>query len=80
MSVEEVVPQLAANMNAAFKKVWKIVSATNSGDVDLILTRIVELAKDGVYIISKLFSRCSETCPLVPRRRLSSAARPRPPR
>jgi hypothetical protein len=33
MSREEVVPPLAANMNAAFKKVWKIIGATNPGDV-----------------------------------------------
>jgi hypothetical protein len=57
MSAEEVVPQLAANMNAAFKKVWKIVGATNSGDVDLIVTRIVELAKDGVYDSDELSRR-----------------------
>jgi hypothetical protein len=27
MSKEEVVPQLAANMSAAFKEVWKIIGA-----------------------------------------------------
>ena len=57
MSAEEVVPQLAANMNAAFKKVWKIVGATNTGDVDLIVTRIVELARDGVYDSDELSRR-----------------------
>jgi hypothetical protein len=57
LSREEVVPQLAANMNAAFKKVWKIVDATNPADVDLIVTRIVELAKDGVYDAEELSRR-----------------------
>jgi len=57
MSTEEVVPQLAANMNAAFKKVWKIIGATNPGDVDLVVTRIVELAKAGVYDTDELSRR-----------------------
>jgi hypothetical protein len=57
MSTEEVVPQLAANMNAAFKRVWKIIGATNPGDVDLVVTRIVELAKDGVYDTEELSRR-----------------------
>jgi hypothetical protein len=57
MSTEEVVPQLAANMNAAFKKVWKIIGATKPGDVDLVVTRIVELAKDGVYDTEELSRR-----------------------
>jgi hypothetical protein len=57
MSTEEVVPQLAANMNAAFKKVWKIIGATNPGDVDLVVTRIVELAKAGVYDTEELLRR-----------------------
>ena len=47
MNTEEIVP-LAANMNAAFKKVWKIIGAANPGDFDLVVSRIVELAKDGV--------------------------------
>jgi hypothetical protein len=50
MSTEEVVPQLAANMNAAFKKVWKIIATTNPGDFDLVATRIVELVKNGRLI------------------------------
>jgi hypothetical protein len=49
MSREEVFPQLAANMSAAFKSVWNIIGATNPGDFDLVMNRIVELAKDGVY-------------------------------
>ena len=49
MSREEVFPQLAANMSAVFKKVWKIIGATNPSDIDLVMNRIVELAKDGVY-------------------------------
>jgi hypothetical protein len=57
MSTEEVVPQLAANMNAAFKKVWKIIGATNPDDVDLVVTRIVELAKAGVYDTEELSRR-----------------------
>ena len=57
MSTEEVVPQLAANMKEAFKKVWNIVGATNQGHTDLIVTRIVELAKDGVYDTDELSRR-----------------------
>jgi hypothetical protein len=57
MSREEVFPQLAANMNAAFKKVWKIIGATNPGDFDLVMTRMVELAKDGVYDTEELSRR-----------------------
>jgi hypothetical protein len=57
MSTEEVVPQLAANMNSAFKKIWKIIGATNPGDVDLVVSRIVELAKDGVYDTAELSRR-----------------------
>jgi hypothetical protein len=57
MSTEEVVPQLALNMNAAFKKVWKIIGATSPGDVDLVVTRIVELAKAGVYDTEELSRR-----------------------
>jgi hypothetical protein len=44
-------------MNAAFKKVWKIIGATNPGAVDLIVTRIAELAKDGVYDTEELSRR-----------------------
>ena len=54
MSREEVFPQLAANMSAAFKKVWKIIGATNPGDFDLFMNRIVELAKDGIYNTEEL--------------------------
>ena len=57
MSREEVVPQLAANMSAAFKAVWKIIGATNPGDFDLVASRIVELAKDGVYDTEELSRR-----------------------
>jgi hypothetical protein len=57
MSREEVVPQLAANMSAAFKVVWKIIGATNPGDFDLVASRIVELAKDGVYDTEELSRR-----------------------
>ena len=57
MSREEVVPQLAANMSAAFKKVWNIVGASNPGDFDLVMNRIVELAKDGIYDTEELSRR-----------------------
>ena len=57
MSRDEVFPQLAANMSAAFKTVWKIIGATNPGDFDLVASRIVELAKDGVYDTEELSRR-----------------------
>jgi hypothetical protein len=57
MSTGEVVPPLAANMNAAFKKVRGAIGATDPVLADLIVTRIVELAKDGVYDIEELSSR-----------------------
>ena len=41
-------------MSAAFKKVWKIIGATNPGDFDLVMNRIVELAKDGIYDTEEL--------------------------
>jgi hypothetical protein len=56
MSLEDFVPPLAANMNAAFKKVRGAI-----GDDltlrDLIATRIVELAKLGVYDVEELSRR-----------------------
>ncbi len=57
MSTGEIVPQLAANMSAAFKIVWKTVGATNPGDFDLVMNRIVELAKDGVHDTEELSRR-----------------------
>ena len=54
MSREEVFPQLAANMSAAFKRVWNIIGATNPSDFDLVMNRIVELAKDGIYDTEEL--------------------------
>jgi hypothetical protein len=42
------------SMNAAFKKVWKIIGATNPGDFDLVVSRIVELAKEGVHDTEEL--------------------------
>jgi hypothetical protein len=57
MGREEVVPQLAANMSTAFKNVWKIIGATNPGDFDLVMNRIVELAKDGVHNTEELSRR-----------------------
>jgi hypothetical protein len=51
------VPPLAANMTAAFKKVSVAIGETNSVQSDLIATRIVELAKDGVYDVEELSGR-----------------------
>jgi hypothetical protein len=54
----DVAPPLAANMNAAFKKVrGAIGGSVGSALRDLIVTRIVALAKDGVYDIEELSSR-----------------------
>jgi hypothetical protein len=39
-------PRLAANMRAAFKKVWGIIGATDPGDFDRVMNRIVELANE----------------------------------
>jgi hypothetical protein len=57
MNREEVFPQLAANMSAAFKKVWKMIGTTNPSDFDLVMNSIVELAKDGVYDTEELSRR-----------------------
>jgi hypothetical protein len=57
MNSEDVAPPLAANMSAAFKKVRGTIGATDPALADLIVTRIVELAKDGVYDIDELSSR-----------------------
>jgi hypothetical protein len=57
MNSEDVVPPLAANMSAAFKKVQGAIGATDPALTELIVTRIVELAKDGVYDIEELSSR-----------------------
>jgi hypothetical protein len=57
MNSEDVVPPLAANMSAAFKKVRGVMDASDPVLTDLIVTRIVELAKDGVYDIEELSSR-----------------------
>ena len=57
MNSDDVVPPLAANMSAAFKKVRGAIGATDPALADLIVTRIVELAKDGVYDIEELSSR-----------------------
>jgi hypothetical protein len=48
----DVVPPLAANMNAAFKKVRGAIGATDPAFRDLIAARIAELAKDGAYDIA----------------------------
>ena len=57
MNSDDVVPPLAANMSAAFKKVRGAIGASDPLLTDLIVTRIVELAKDGVYDIEELSSR-----------------------
>ena len=44
----DVAPTLAANMNAAFKKVRSAIGGPDDDDLrELIVDRIVELAKDG---------------------------------
>jgi hypothetical protein len=54
----DVVPPLAANMNAAFKKVRGAIGGPDDDDLrELIVDRIVALAKDGVYDIEELASR-----------------------
>jgi hypothetical protein len=53
MSSEDFVPPLAANMSAAFKKVRKAIG-DDPALGDLIATRIVELAKVGVYDVEEL--------------------------
>ena len=57
MNSDDVVPPLAANMSAAFKKVRGAIGASDPLLTDLIVTRIVELAKDGVYDIEELSGR-----------------------
>jgi hypothetical protein len=54
----DIVPPLAANMNAAFKKVRGAIDGPDDDDLrDLIVERIVELAKDGVHDVEELSSR-----------------------
>jgi hypothetical protein len=53
----DVVPPLATNMNAAFNKVRGAIGYADPALRDQIVTRIVELAKDGVYDIEELSSR-----------------------
>jgi hypothetical protein len=55
--MEDVVPPLAANMSAAFKKVHGAIGANDPVLRDLIVARIVELANDGVYDVEELSSR-----------------------
>jgi hypothetical protein len=57
MNSEDVVPPLAANMSLAFKKVRGAIGATDPALTELIVAKIVELAKDGVYDIEELSSR-----------------------
>ena len=54
----DIVPPLAANMNAAFKKVRGAIGGPDDDDLrELIVDRIVALAKEGVYDIEELSSR-----------------------
>ena len=54
----DIVPPLAANMNAAFKKVRGAIGGPDDDALrELIVDRIVALAKDGVYDVEELFSR-----------------------
>jgi hypothetical protein len=54
----EVAPPLAANMNAAFKKVRGAIGGPDDDTLrELIVDRIVELAKDGLYDIEELARR-----------------------
>jgi hypothetical protein len=53
----DVVPALAANMGAAFKKVRGAIDDTDPAIRELIVDRIVALAKDGVYDIEELSGR-----------------------
>jgi hypothetical protein len=57
MNSDDVVPPLAANMSAAFKKVRGAIGASDPLLTDLIVSRIVELAKNGVYDTEELSSR-----------------------
>ena len=58
MMSADVVPPLAANMNAAFKKVRGAIGGPDDDDLrELIVDRIVELANDGVYDVEELSSR-----------------------
>jgi hypothetical protein len=64
----DVVPPLAANMNAAFKKVRGAIGGPNDDDLrELIVGRIVELAKDGVYDIEELSRRTLSSLRPLPR-------------
>jgi hypothetical protein len=57
MNTDVAPPPLAANMTAAFKKVRGAIGATDPDLAELIVTRIVELAKAGVYDVEELSSR-----------------------
>jgi hypothetical protein len=51
-------PPLAANMNAAFKKVRGAIGGPDDDDLqELIVDRIVGLAQSGAYDIEELASR-----------------------
>jgi hypothetical protein len=54
MTSTDFVPPLAANMSAAFKKVRGVIGKTDPVLHDQIATKIVELAKIGVYDIEEL--------------------------
>ncbi len=57
MTSTDFVPPLAANMSAAFKKVRGAIGNTDPVLHDQIATRIVELAKIGIYDVEELSRR-----------------------
>jgi hypothetical protein len=54
----DIIPPLAANMHAAFKKVRGAIGGPDNDDLrELIVDGIVALAKDGVYDLERLSRR-----------------------
>jgi hypothetical protein len=78
MNSEDVVPPLAANMSAAFKKVRAAIGASAPALTELIVTRIVELAKEGVYDIEELSSRTLSSLKLAEQARPDRRPTPHP--
>ncbi len=67
MSSEDFVPPLAANMSAAFKKVRGAIGNIDPVLRDQIATKIVELAKIGVYDVEELSRQTLSSLKLVGR-------------
>ena len=58
MNAKEIIPQLAANMSAAFKMVWKVIGASNSGDFNLVMKQNRRRMKTkGVHDAEELWHR-----------------------